>query len=288
MKYKLYLLVFFTSFITITVWAQESIVHLAFKYTPNAVYVSTNTIKTSSNVDCLVADSIKEQMGSNGVHFPMRTTSWRQTKNRLTVGKSDKDSVCSLEMEIIHDSSVTKTNGLTQPAGSAIKLTDLKISGRLTASGKAELLKLENAMMPEETKKAVFNTMKSVLNKIDFPEKDLAIGDTVSFSVPMKIPIGEEQINVTLFTVYKLERLEGDKAFFSTDTQMKMDFSVKEMKTVLSGRGQGSMIFNVKDCYYEQNQTTMHTTMRMVSSNITVLVESEDDTNLEMQRFQQE
>ena len=284
---------FFISLFSLVVFknglAQDAKIRLVVNYTPNSIYLVTSTTSSSTTVDLLAADSIKKRhIKLKGAEFPAQLTRWRQTKNRLIIGKQEADGTSLMNVEILDDSIVDKLNGMPFTNESEINLKSKKATLRITASGTLEKVKQIDPTILPNISKPLSNIFDSYIDTMNFSDTSFSIGDTVIYSIPMRLHLFAANMNVTIYTVIVLERVEGERAIFSIASEVKMDVSEKDSSSVASIISHEEIVYNVKYFYIEQKKTIDKTSRRLVNSEATVLSDVVEEKTLQIRYIAQE
>lgn len=217
-------------------YSQQEI-NFKMEYQPNLTYEQTTVTEISSKTMYLAAPEILNRLKDNGVENPQIMEKTTIMKNTNKTGKLKKNRF-SLTCEYIQSPDINAI-----PNGT-------KIFGNVQLGRKPEFESIYSPTMDKETKKMLFTTISSMIGQLTFPEKKMKIGDTFLREMPLTIPIGSKAIKMENTIIYKLIKIENGLAYFDIVQDYTFDTSANEMDFFASGKGTGTLIYDIKHTYY--------------------------------------
>jgi len=128
-----------------------------------------------------------------------------------------------------------------------------------------------------ETGKEAFEMVKGIVAKIEIPDTTLKVGDSISVTSTVPLPMPDYEIKMDVITQYKLVRLDGSNAHF--DILINYSYNSQEHKEVqMTGSGKGVLLYDVVEHFYKEFTTDSETNIRMkmgeqemkITTNITL------------------
>ena len=97
--------------------------------------------------------------------------------------------------------------------------------------------------------------MQSTFSQLNFPERQVKIGESFSIESPLSIPIAGVTIEITMTTNYHLLRINNGIADFDVSQVYTLKTIIAKYTVNATGSGQGKLFYDVSNNYYLKYQT---------------------------------
>ena len=113
--------------------------------------------------------------------------------------------------------------------------------------------------------------VKEMMTKISYPKKTLKVGETFVQDVPMEIPVGGGTMKMKDVVTYKLNRIEGKKAYFTVSHDINLAGDVAGAGNMQgTGKGTGEMVYDAASKYPVINTGDMDMNLAMQQGGMSV------------------
>lgn len=223
-------------------------VELSFTYLPASKYL----VNTEADTDMVMSiDGAIENLpeGFNS-QMPVGMKSREVAEYGVVTGQKEDGKSYPLTMTILANDTYRSINGseMQKIPGAASDLVGLIMKGEVQPDGTMKLLAIEGRKLPKEFE-AIVASMFSQLNGAmsEFNGKTLRIGESVSQTIPMQIPIADgAAIGFEIETIYNLVSITRDQANFDLDYGFTLSAEFDAMNIKLDGSGDGKMVYDFK------------------------------------------
>ena len=229
---------------------------LTFKihYSPETKYTSSIEQTSHSEMAYRASDEFLQNLKEKGIQNPTITTKKSTIETVFKTGKQADDAVFPLTIEIV------KT---TSSDGNQLIPDGLLIYGHGTTNKMPTLDSIASNDVDEEFKKALLTSMQSIFTQINFPEKQLKVGESFSVDTPLSMPIADVTLDMEMTTNYKLLSIINGIADFEVSSVFTMKSSITKYPINATGKGKGSLLYDVSKNFYPKYETDMEMNMNM-------------------------
>ena len=225
---------------------QAQTVNFKTSFKPNTTYTQTTSM-------------LNKMMVSYGAE-PMEQEQNSTMTTLTTVGP-----LANNEMPV----TVVLTMDEKQPGAAQINGT--KVTGKVSPDAAPVFTAIEAPNLPEQAKEMVMKMITEGATKGFLPAKQVKVGETFVQEMPMEIPIGPGQtIKLKDVITYKLDKVEGSKAYFSQNHVITLDMTVKGESMKGSGTGTGQIVYDMDNTYPIQNDSTLEMNMGFESEGMPI------------------
>lgn len=236
------------SFLLLTSTLSFSQQSITFKneFQPNKTYTTKTVTTTYSEVEIIADEELKEQLKNNGFSTPMVTEGEINTTIIIKTHQRKLNGDIEATLEYDEMSSTNTINGETKTEN--LPFVGMKIKGKYDRDSKLYIDSIIGDNVTEEMKSILLTTIESMQQSIDFPDKEMKVGDTFNSDIPMSIPMpGMNPIEIVIKTDYLLTKIKKGKAYFDFDQSIELGMDIEEMNFSASGSGVGNAIFDIKE-----------------------------------------
>jgi len=224
-------LLLLVAFQAINLQAQQTI---TFKigYKPNTTYKQTQDQTTKNTIS----------YGSD--MEPMEQESSLKLNSIITTGKVTSTGIIPITMQMSAD----KDSDVA-----AIMPEGATIYGIVKQDGMPQFDSINAKGMPAETKAVMMSTMKAVASQSLISERKVKVGETFTIDTPLEMPMGPATMIMNTKTTYKLNKVEGRKAFFDMSMVINTNGNIQGQEIKGSGVGTGTLVYDIDNNYFLEN-----------------------------------
>jgi hypothetical protein len=131
-------------------------------------------------------------------------------------------------------------------------LEGLTVRGTHHADGSLAFIDFRGGDLDDEDKKEFTDQLAKMMELFDFnaftfPSKEMSVGDSVSNEMAASIPVpGQSPAELEIVSTHRLDKIEGDSAYFSTQAKVTLEDSAGQKMTA-RGKGTGEMVYAISD-----------------------------------------
>ena len=218
--------------ITLTACGQDQI-DFANEFKPESEYVITTSSDTKTEVKFEASEDFINHLKSKGIDNPQITDESSVMKIAYITGSSN-DSVIPIEIKYIEtgmpqDGFIRNGESLkgTYSLKDKIKITELPDASRIGMEANQLM-----SMMSDGFSIDLFNKGK------------LSVGDSVTITSPLNIPLGQYQITIDIVNTYVLKSINSSNANFDITSTCILKSDYPQITLKASGGGSGSCVYN--------------------------------------------
>lgn len=234
---------------------QAQTVNFKIAFKPNHVYTQT-TVQT------------------NDLEFSYGGEPMKQEQNSTTVNTITTGAMANNEMP------VTMVLKMDEDAQGAAQLNGAKITGKASTDAAPVFTAIDAPNLPEEAKEIILKMMTEAVSQAFLPAKQIKVGESFVQEAPMEIPLGPVTLNMKNVVTYKLDKVEGRKAYFSLDHVITLDMDVQGENMKGSGTGTGVMVYDMDNNYPLQNDTQLQMQMGFVAEGMAMDIKSNSTSKI--------
>lgn len=237
---------FLFSAVLFTVTLQAQTVNFKTSFKPNTTYTQTTSMTNKVEVAYGAEPQVQEQNSA------MTTV--------ISVG-----ALANNEMPI---NMVLNMDANQQGAA---QLNGAKVIGKVSPDSAPVFTTMEAPNLPEQAKGMVMDMITEGVTNGFLPPRQVKVGETFVQEVPMNIPIGVGQtINMKDIITYKLEKVDGRKAYFSQNHVVTLDMTMDGENVKGTGSGTGQIVYDMDNTYPVQNDSTLELNMSFEAEGMPV------------------
>jgi len=241
---------------------------------PNSNYKIITRIFTDSEVNYKGSDEVIARLKYSGIKIPMEVNGYRSFGESIKTDSLNSDSAFGIIMNVDYDSSLTIRNGDTLKVP-RISIAGVQFAGIYTKNKLFKNIEVISGDLPEQLKSQIPEMIENMYKNIKYPDKPLAIGESFTSNIPMKIPVGSyPPINVNIVTHFNLNRVDRYKAYFNTIVEMSMKDSLKGVTIYLTGNGTGNLIHDLRKNFTLEYNSIMDMHEEISTDKLETLVKS--------------
>ena len=260
--FKLVLLLFITS--ASLVFGQEKRYFFKYEYHPNSKYLIKLKTDMDGGYKFVGSKEVIDKIGMNEVKMKMN-----MNMGSAISTQKKQDNKIPFVLEYTDYISEAEING--EKVNRKIPIQGVKLSGDIVNGKKMEVKNVEGNI-DEDTKKILIESIKqfSAIDT-DFPKEGLKIGDSFDVVVPYKQSTQMGDIEMIMNIKYTLLKVEKEEAYFDMLIDFVMgDKNVKNMDLSASGDGKGSLLFDMKNNYFTNQNIDMTINLKLKTELLTL------------------
>ena len=239
-----------------TVALQAQTVNFKTSFKPNTTYTQSTSMLNKMEVSYGAEPMAQEQNSS------MTTIT--------TVG-----ALANNEMPV----TVELTMDASQPG--AAQMNGTKVIGKVSPDAAPVFTSIEAPNLPEQAKQMIMKMITEGATKGFLPAKQVKVGETFVQEMPMEIPIGPGQtMNMKDVITYKLDKVEGRKAYFTQNHVITLDMTVEGENMKGSGTGTGQIVYDMDNTYPIQNDSTLEMNMGFEAEGMPIDIKTTTTTKI--------
>lgn len=239
---------------------------------PNTTYMLSMNNHSVSKVSFLATPDILKKLKERGVQNPMTVKSHLKLLEQLKTGGMKKDSTFTVKMKVDSASNDEVINGITKNGNMNSMFEGMRMTGYYTRKNTIDSIRIYDDSLPTDIKKGVSAFVTRMMDKIKYPHKPLGIGDSFKEVLPMQmnLPNGTRMKLKTIMK-FTLMRVEANKAYFQTKSEVELDQDYPNISVELSGGGKGELIHDLKKNYMIEKKSRMTMSIRVDMGRIVML-----------------
>lgn len=261
-------------------FGQESVV-LSFKFQPNKHYLLRTEIISESIVDFKADSLILKEIKKSGISIPIHSESTISMDQEIITSKPNSDGCLDVEMLIKGYKTKVAMNG--QDMGNLIpdEMKDIKVNAVYHPENKLEVKEVVGENVSIIMEKSIREMMAKTINKFNFPDTVMMVGDSFHQEVPLEIPIANMGVmKIKVISDYRLERIEEEKSYFNVVSSIKLDTNAEKFKSEAAGTGEGEFIYDSNLKYIRSYNMDMRMNLKMNLGKVTIVTESDTETKV--------
>lgn len=228
---------------------------------PNKEFKKTIIIEEKLLMEYEDNEQIIKVLKSKGIEYPITSNKKKVIETTTITGKSNEEKYSVITT---FDKEESEQNGslskLKETSKSVDKLKGLKVYGWVIIN-KNVIVDSIVGLKDESIKEVVEQSMKNILNQIEYPKKVLYVGDTASTRIPMSFPAGNKIVfNIVLKTIYKLDSISNPIAYLSIDQSIEAGTEISKVDLKIEGFGKGQIKYHLTDRIFQLYQTELDMT----------------------------
>lgn len=261
-------------------FGQES-VSLSFKFKPNKHYVLKSEI-LSENVVNFMADSLTlKEITQSGIKLPIHSTTSFLIGQEVITSSPDSNDCLNVEISIKDYDTKIMMNGMDMGNLIPDNLKQIKVNAVYHPENKLEVKEIIGENVSETMKTSIKETMSKMINKFNFPDTTMRIGDSFQQEVPVEIPMANfGSMRINIISEYKLERIEKEKSYLSVVSNIKLAFDNEKVESEATGSGKGELVYDSRAGYINTYYTDMKMKLKMKIGKMTIVTDSNTETRI--------
>lgn len=229
-----------------------------FQYKSETKYSQTIEQKSYSEVAYSGSVEFLQKLKDKGIKNPTIVNKESKIETVFKTGKSTNGTNFPLTIEIVKTTSSDGKKDI--PDG-------ILIYGNGSIGNMPTLDSIVSDGINEEFKKTLLQTMQSTFSQLNFPERQVKIGESFSVESPLSIPIAGLTVEMTITTNYKLLSIINGVADFDVSQLYTMKTIITKHTIKATGSGKGKLFYDVLNNYYLKYQTDTEMEMNMKFDN---------------------
>ena len=255
-------------------------------YEPDKTYIVNTEALSDDFIDMEGSESIVDKLKENGLQFPLKVLGTQSIEQKIITGKCQSDSSFSITMNIEKIDSRNTTNGVEKTDTTKNIFKKLVMEAVYHPVKGTTNFSLRGLNIPENFKSVLTKMMESMLNKLNFPEKELKIGDSFDLELPMQIPIpGVEKIEIKIVSTYILEKVEKNDLIFSTKSKMIISQNDPIIKLEATGEGSGSFVYSRINKFLSSDTQDFSMIMKIESNGLFTIIKGSTKSKVHCEVF---
>lgn len=253
-------LLLFVAVQALSVNAQQSI-NFKIAYKPNTVYKQTTEQATTSTI------SYGEDME------PMEQEA---TTNMTHITKTGK--LANGAMSIIIEMAPEKGSEMemVMPNGATAY-------GIVKQDGVPQIDSVNAPGMPAQTKEIMLSTMRTMAGQNLVPAaRTVKVGESFTVDTPIEMPIGPATMNMNTKTTYKLNRVEGKKAYFDLTMSIDMKTNAEGQDMKGTGSGSGTMVYDIDNNFFTNQDIKTDMNMNFEAQGMAMSMTLKQDSKIDV------
>lgn len=239
---------------------------------PNTTYILSMNNQSVSVVSFLATPDILKKLKERGVKNPMSVKSDLKLLEQLKTGGMRKDSTFTIEMQVDSASDKNVINGIKKNGVMNSIFEGMRMTGYYTRENRIDSIRIYDDSLAADIRKSVSAFVSKMMDKIKYPHKPIAVGDSFKQVLPMQmnLPNGTRMKLKTIMK-FTLMRVEANKAYFQTKSTVELDQDDSNVSVEVNGGGKGQLIHDLKKNYMIEKKTRMTMSIRVDMGKIVML-----------------
>lgn len=243
---KIVPLILFIQFSLICFGQDGVVFKMSFK--PETEYQQIMSSTTESIIKYSGSEDFLAKMKEKGVDNPNIVKQKITTELSILTGKLKKDGRFPIVMEYVN-TDIGNDEKLV-PDGT-------KIYGSTILDSMPILDSISSIGLTEEFKNTLLKTMQSTFSQIEFPNKNLKIGETFEQKTPLSIPVADVSIEMVINSTYKLVSISNGIATFDIIQEYVVTSTITKYQFKIEGNGKGVINYDIDKNYFTVYKTEM-------------------------------
>lgn len=240
--------------------SSQNSVDLKLTYKPEKEYLISLVMKSNNEIKYSGSKEILEELEAEGIQNPTNTNSNLSLNSSFTTGKLKNG-----EFPVI-----IKYGKSEDHEGKEIIPLGTTIYGNCKLDGLPKLDSIVSKNMNEELKKNLFALVNNTFSKIILPNQTIKIGETITLTNPLSMPIANTNVDMIITTNYKLISIKDNIGYFDITNDIKMTTTINDQNISASGSGIGKLIYDINENFYTDMETNYGIKMKIEVENITL------------------
>lgn len=233
-------------------------------YLPNYNYTLTQKHISKNTVKYIASDEMLENLKNNGIPNPTITKDTSFLKSIAKTGKPN-GSEFPIDIELLQSNDPTLSRGT-------------KFFGR-SIDGVTKIDSVFSATMTEEKKKTLLYTMESMMNQINYPNREIKVGESFEQKNPFSMPIGDVIINMEIKSIYTLKRTENGIGHFDLDQIYTLKSANKDYQMELHGIGKGQITYDIEKQFFTKFALEMEMYLKTELERLSIELQTKSITD---------
>jgi hypothetical protein len=252
--------------LTFTLCSCQSQQEIEFKvgYLPNYIYTLSQTQTTENTVTYLASDEIIENLKTNGYSNPTITNSTSVLKSKSITGELYENQF-PLNIEVLESSNKTLNKGMRMHGNQV--------------NGVTKIDSISNTSMTDDKKKSLLASMESMMNQINYPEKNIKVGENFEQISTMNLPIADVTIEIEIKSIYTLEQVENGIGLFDLQQVYSIKSATKDYEMAIDGTGNGQIEYDIKKQFFTKYYSEMEMNVKAELEEIGIEVKTASITD---------
>lgn len=260
MKKLLLLSVFFL--ISCENHAQEILFKVAYK--PNLIYRQSMESTSKNIVTYLGPNELLKRLEERKLENPKVTERKNYMKSTNSTGSLKKGQFpLTIKFEGDEKSMV--------PGGTAVY-------GHVITGKTPELDSINAPKLDSIYKIDFLSTMRKVISQISLPEQKIKVGKSFVREMPINIPVGKFNFNMMNTIIYKLKKIENNKAYFDIVQGYGINSKNTDLSMKANGSGSGQIVYDIENTFYLLYELNSSISMQVSNEEMSFKVVTESST----------
>ena len=276
----------FMAGLALSAQAQQQ-VKLSFKYLPQRHYITKVNMNANGNVNVQGNNGIADSLKAKGLTPNTSLAVTASGDIDITTGVQNGDQV-PVTMRLNNVSAQPKLNGQQLPAPVGMLNGKAVYATASATDGKLHIDSVSGKRLPDSTLNRINSMMGMMMNRMQAINKTFKVGESFSQDVrfdmmgdKMKMPE-----NAVTKVTYHLNRIDGNKAYFDIKQSSNFADDKKGIRTMVTGTGTGTMVYEIKEQYPSAFQSNMNVKVHAADANkggadVTFMVNTTGTTSLQ-------
>lgn len=266
MKKLLLLSIFFL--VSCEINAQEILFKVAYK--PNLVYKQSMESTSKNTVTYLGPNELLKRLEEKKLENPKYTLSKNHIESTNSTG-SLKNGEFPLTIKFEGDEKSIIPGGTT-------------IYGHVIIDKTPELDSINAPKLDSLYRIDFLTSMQKVISQVSLPEQKIKLGKSFVREMPISIPIGKFNFNLTNTITYTFKKIENNKAYFDITQIYAINSKNTDLSLKANGSGNGQIIYDIENTFYllyELNSTiNMHVSNEEMEFKVVTESSTKQTTNI--------
>ena len=258
--------------------AQQNLV-FKIKYMPNHTYAGVITMGMVVHVDLSGDTAVLAKMKSQGLSSPLALNMDMKMDGTTKTGAPGANQAFPIKMAYKVGNLSLDLNGNSIPIPSEKLGNGVSIYGHVGADGNIKADSIGGAKIGDTSQDKVAKLMNTIQKQIQFPEHPMKIGETFTQDMPMSIPMGGNNMDLSSKVVYKLVSIADGNAYFDVQQSMNMSVPVAGATLNISGAGTGKLVYSIKDNFATDYNTSVN--LKVTGQIKTLKIDATAQMNME-------
>lgn len=220
--------------------AQKSeVLNFYVQFKPELKYTQTIIQKRKTEVKYSGSKEALSELKSNGVQNPTIQESDSELESIITTGTATKKGSFPITIEIVESSGDESTDLL-----SGALIYGSTQNGNIASLDSVVIEGLDNSYQEEMLK-----MMEKLFAQVNFPEKQLKIGESTTYKTPISLPIGKFKLDMEITNTYTLVSINNGIAEMKISQVYTMKSKIDGYKINATGNGTGTLTYDIESSY---------------------------------------
>lgn len=270
MNYYRLLLLILMSGATQLISAQNKVL-LKMSMAPDKTYKTLMNNQMEMEMNVKGDSALINQLTSNGMTLPITMHMTQSIAVTTKTGAQREDKI--IPVTITYDKmSATQSIGGQETVQDTNPFANTVIEGTTKGDWKISIDTIRGELN-DAMKTSLRQVIDNLQGNINFPTKELKIGDSFDQELPMNLPIPEAQMRMKLVVKYILKEIKNNKALFDLKETINMDMDTDQgaSKGTGAGTGTGTLIFDIGKSIAEHSDSDIEFHFEFSTSGLTMI-----------------